>query len=252
MSTTPPRRLLLIGGSSEIGVAIGCQMAAVEPTQAFLIGRDRARLQCAMDQLERGGCTRGTIGVIDARELDGHRTAVETAFAQAGGFEVVVVAVGVLGAQEGLGADPERAVEVMQVTFLGAGSLLLHCLRALRDQGYGRLVVLSSVAAERPRAGNAIYGAAKAGLDALAQGLADANSLEPRARARRPPRFRQDADDRRPAARRHSARRPRSWRGRPCVHSTEMPTRSGSPARLRLLFAVLRHLPRPLYRRLPL
>ena len=62
------------------------------------------------------------------------------------------------------------------MTFLGAGSLMLHCLRRLRGQGGGTLIVLSSVAAERPRAGNPVYGAAKAGLDALAQGLADAAS----------------------------------------------------------------------------
>ena len=60
----------------------------------------------------------------------------------------------------------------MRVTFLGGGSLLLAALRRLRDKA-GTLVVLSSVAAERPRAANAVYGAAKAGLDALAQGLSD-------------------------------------------------------------------------------
>ena len=76
------------------------------------------------------------------------------------------------------------------VTFLGAGSLLVHCLRRLRARGSGTMVVLSSVADERPRASNAIYGAAKAGLDALAQGLADstadaASLLLHRRRARR-------------------------------------------------------------------
>jgi decaprenylphospho-beta-D-erythro-pentofuranosid-2-ulose 2-reductase len=204
-----------------------------------------------MDQLERGGCTRGTIGVIDARELDGHQAAVEAAFAQAGGFEVVVVAVGVLGAQEGLDAEPERAVEVMQVTFLGAGSLLLHCLRALRDQGYGRLVVLSSVAAERPRAGNAIYGAAKAGLDALAQGLADASaSTHVRVLVVRPGFVKTRMTAGLPAA-------PLSTTPEAVARATVRALDGSAhtiwvPGTLRPLFAVLRHLPRPLYRRLPL
>ena len=87
---------------------------------------------------------------------------------------MVILAVGILGAQDGLDADPSEALEVLRVNFVGAGSLLLAALRRLRAQGHGTLIVLSSVAAERPRAGNAIYGAAKAGLDALAQGLADA------------------------------------------------------------------------------
>ncbi len=48
-----------------------------------------------------------------------------------------------LGAQAGLDADPVEAAEVMRVNFSGAGSLLLHCLRRLRDQGSGTLIVLS-------------------------------------------------------------------------------------------------------------
>jgi len=85
-----------------------------------------------------------------------------------------VIAVGVLGGQAGLDADLDEAIEVMRVNFLGAGSLLLECLRQLRQRGGGKLVLLSSAAVERPRASNPIYGAAKTGLDALAQGLSDA------------------------------------------------------------------------------
>ncbi len=70
--------------------------------------------------------------------------------------------------------DTSGALEVLQVNLVGAGSLLIHSARRLRAQGAGTLVVLSSVAAERPRRANAVYGASKAGLDALAQGLGDA------------------------------------------------------------------------------
>ncbi len=79
-----------------------------------------------------------------------------------------------LGAQKGLDSHRDEALRVMRVNFVGCGSLVLACMRALRSAGGGTLVVLSSVVAERPRSGNAIYGAAKAGLDALSQGLADA------------------------------------------------------------------------------
>jgi decaprenylphospho-beta-D-erythro-pentofuranosid-2-ulose 2-reductase len=251
VSTTTPKRLLIVGGSSEIGVAIGCRMAAQEPTRAFLIGRDRGRMESAMGQLERGGCAPGTIGVVDADDLDEHQVAVANAFAQAGGFEVIVVAVGMIGGQEGLDADPDRAVEVMRVTFLGAGSLLLHCLRALRDQGYGTLVVLSSVAAERPRAANPIYGAAKAGLDALAQGLADANtSSRVRVLVVRPGfvKTRMTAG---------LTPAPLSTTPEVVARATVRGLDTGAhtiwvPGSLRPLFSVLRHLPRPLFRRLPL
>ena len=79
------------------------------------------------------------------------RQAIERAFVDADGFDVVVIAVGVLGAQAGLDADPDEAIEIMRVNFVGAGSLLLECLRQLRRRGEGTPVLLPSVAAERPR-----------------------------------------------------------------------------------------------------
>ena len=165
---------------------------------------------------------------------------------------MVVLAVGVLGGQAGLDADPEEAAEVMRVDFLGAGSLLLHSLRALREQGGGTLIVLSSVAAERPRAGKAIYGAAKAGLDALAQGLADAvHGSGVRVLVVRPGfvRTRMTAGLM-PA--------PFATTAEAVAEATVAGARRASahtvwvPGILRYVFAVLRHLPRPIFRRLPL
>jgi decaprenylphospho-beta-D-erythro-pentofuranosid-2-ulose 2-reductase len=245
------RRVLLVGGSSEIGLAVVRRLAADGPVSACLLGRDQERLSAAARWLAERGV--GPVGIVaaDAADIDAHAEAVDRAFADAGGFDVVVLAVGRLGAQAGLDADRAEAVEVMRVTFLGTGSLLLECLRRLRDQGRGTLVVLSSVAAERPRAGNAVYGAAKAGLDALAQGLADATAgagvrvlvvrpgfvhtrmtagLKPTPMAVAPERV-ADATVRALAGRAHTV-----W----------------VPGRLRFVFAALRHLPRSIYRRLPL
>jgi decaprenylphospho-beta-D-erythro-pentofuranosid-2-ulose 2-reductase len=86
---------------------------------------------------------------------------------------VAILAAGVLGERGGLPADVERALEVLRVNAVGAGSLLLHTARLMRDRGGGAIAVLSSVAAERPRRANAVYGASKAALDALARGLGD-------------------------------------------------------------------------------
>ncbi len=140
-----------------------------------------------------------------------------------------MIAVGVLGAQAGLDADPDEAIDVMRVNFLGAGSLLLECLRQLRRRGEGTLVLLSSVAAERPRAANPIYGASKAGLDALAQSLSDAiASSGVRVLVVRPGfvKTRMTAESSRPGSRprRRSSRRRRSLL---CAEARE---RSGCPA----------------------
>lgn len=248
---TSARKVLLVGGTSEIGLAIVQRMAADAPVWPYLLGRDRARTESALEQLVQRGCQRGELDVLEARDVGTHERVIASAFARAGGFDSVILAVGVLGGQAGLEADRGEALEVMEVDFLGSGSLLLECLRQLRSQGSGQLVVLSTVAAERARASNAIYGAAKAGLDALAQGLADATADSGvNVLVVRPgfvtTRMTEGLD-----------RAPMSTTAQEVAEATVRGLANGAhtvwvPARLRLVFSVLRHLPRPVFRRLPL
>ena len=217
----------------------------------FLIGRDRERLSSSLAALEGSGCLDGALEVVDAEDLAAHEHAIDAAFAKLGRVDLVVLAVGVLGAQEGLTAAHDAAVEVMRVNFLGSGSLLLHSLRRLRDQGSGTVVLLSSVAAERPRASNPIYGATKAGLDALAQGLADACAASGVRVLVVRPGF---VTTRMTAGRR---RAPMATSAEAVADATVRALSGRAhtiwvPARLHPVFAILRHLPRGLFRRLPL
>jgi decaprenylphospho-beta-D-erythro-pentofuranosid-2-ulose 2-reductase len=251
MSAGDARRVLLIGGTSEIGLAIVRRLAAEGPVMPTLLGRDGDRLGTALAELEAAGCAPGSTGLVEAGDLPSHTGAIAGAFDAAGRFDVVVLAVGVLGAQAGLDAAPAEAEEVMRVDFLGAGSLLLNSLRALRDQGGGSLIVLSTVAVERPRAGQAIYGAAKSGLDALAQGLADAaHGSGVRVLVVRPGfvKTRMTAGlDPAPFATTAEAVAAATVAALPGKDHTIW-----VPGILRYLFTVLRHLPRPIFRRLPL
>lgn len=249
--TASGRRVLVVGGSSEIAQAITRRLAQDGGLRAYLLGRDRARLEAALASLQGDGTVTGELDLIDADDLASHGETVGRAFERMGGFDVIVLAIGVLGAQQGLDAEPAEAAEVMRVNFVGSGSLMLHCLRALRAQGHGTLVVLSTVAAERPRAGNAIYGAAKAGLDALAQGLADRTAGDGvRVLVVRPGFV---------ATRMTAGLPPAPFATTPAAvaEATVGALAGGAdtvwvPGRLRYVFALLRHLPRPLYRRLPL
>ena len=81
--------------------------------------------------------------------------------------------VGLLAGQDVLDGDSERAGLLVQTNFTGQVTTLLAATARLRAQGHGTIVVLSSVAAIRPRRANFVYGATKAGLDAFARGLAD-------------------------------------------------------------------------------
>ena len=251
MSATSGDRVLLVGGSSEIATAIARRLASDGPVEVHLLGRDRGRLDDAMAMLEESGCRRGEVGLLDASDVASHESVVRGAFRHAGGFDVVVLAIGVLGAQQALDAQPDKVIEVMDVNFTGCGSLLWHCLRAMREQRSGTMVVLSSVAAERPRGGNAIYGAAKAGLDALAQGLADASAGSGIRTLVVRPGF---------VVTRMTAGLPRApFATTPEVVADAVVKALGGrahtvwvPARLRFVFSALRHVPRPAYRRLPL
>jgi decaprenylphospho-beta-D-erythro-pentofuranosid-2-ulose 2-reductase len=253
MSSPAGRSVLLVGGNSEIGLAIVRQLAGTgpNPVRPVLLGRDGAALTAALADLRAAGCTDGAIEIVDANRPEDHADAVRRAFEHAGSVDLAIVAVGVLGAQAGLDADPQEALEVMQVGFVGTGSLLLESLRRLRAQGHGTLVVLSSVAAERPRAANAIYGAAKAGLDALAQGLADSLSGSAvRVLVVRPGfvRTRMTAGLRAPGF----ATTPEAVARRTVGALDGRAHTVWAPGALRYVFAVVRLLPRAMFRRIPL
>jgi decaprenylphospho-beta-D-erythro-pentofuranosid-2-ulose 2-reductase len=169
------RRIVVIGGTSEIARAIVGALVAAAPREVALLGRDRLRLAQAAEELTRAGCEQVSTIEIDADDTDQHDAAVATAFERLGGAaDIVIVAVGLLGERGGLPDDVKGALDVLRVNLVGTGSLLIQAARRLDAQRHGTLIVLSSVAGERVRRSNVVYGAAKAGLDALAQGLGDA------------------------------------------------------------------------------
>ena len=162
--------VVLIGGSSEIGVAI---VKALAPRQrVVLAGRPSTELDAAARQLANGAPRVETV-TFDALDLDTHRNTLTEIFA-GGDVDVVVIAAGVLGDQAVFDTDPRAAIEMTRVTYTGAASAALHAAVLLRQQGHGHLVILSSVAADRPRPTNFVYGSAKSGLDALGRGLSQA------------------------------------------------------------------------------
>ena len=168
------RRVLVLGGSSEIALAIVRELQRMAPREVALVGRDRERLDNAARALRGTGVERVISRELDARATETHEGIIESALAELGGADMAILAVGVLGERGGLPDDIDAAVDVLHVNVVGAGSLLMRTATYMRAQGGGTLIVLSSVAAERPRRANPAYGASKAALDALSQALADA------------------------------------------------------------------------------
>lgn len=164
-----PQRMLVLGGTSEIAAHIVRAVATAE-TEVVLAGRDLESLAVAAADLGSDVASAETMH-CDAADTASHEAVLSHLFRSE--IDVVVIAVGVLPQHADALARPGAGVSSLAVNGLGAASLLLHCHRLLRQQGHGRIVILSSVAAVRPRPGNYVYGAGKAMADFLARGMVD-------------------------------------------------------------------------------
>lgn len=172
---SPTGRVLVLGGTSEIALAIVAEMQRRSPQKVALLGRDPAALAEAAAKLEREGVDATLTATVDAQEVERHEQVLADAFAKLGGADTAIVAVGQLGERGTLLSDVPAALDLLRVNLVGTASLLLRAARLLRSQPPGsrepRLLVISSSAAWRARPSNVPYGASKAGLDALADGL---------------------------------------------------------------------------------
>jgi decaprenylphospho-beta-D-erythro-pentofuranosid-2-ulose 2-reductase len=165
-----PARVLLLGGTSEIGLAIIAAIKAPADTQVLLAGRDEARLAAAGKDLPFAASTIA----FDAIETGTHKAMIDQVFA-AGPVDLVIAATGILTPQSEVDADPVLGARMIEVNFTSHVTTVLEAVAHMKaQQGGGTIVVLSSIAAVRPRKANFVYGAAKAGLDAFARGLNDA------------------------------------------------------------------------------
>jgi decaprenylphospho-beta-D-erythro-pentofuranosid-2-ulose 2-reductase len=168
-----PQTVLVLGGGSEIALATIRALPKSRLSRIVLAGRPGHTREAAASGL----VDEGFIGVeaidFDAADTDAHARIIDAVF-DAGDIDLVILAFGVLTDQSAIEDDPTLGVQMATTNYTGAVSAGLHVARRLRAQGHGSLVVLSSVAGDRARRANFVYGSTKAGLDAFAQGLGDA------------------------------------------------------------------------------
>ncbi|MDH3037408.1 decaprenylphospho-beta-D-erythro-pentofuranosid-2-ulose 2-reductase [Streptomyces sp. TRM75561] len=243
-----PQSLLVLGGTSEIALAVTRRLIARRTRTVWLAGRPSPGLDEAAGQLRALGAEVRTVD-FDALDPAGHEDALGKVFAE-GDVDMVLLAFGMLGDQARDERDPGAAVRVAQTNYTGAVSAGLVCAGALQAQGHGSLVVLSSVAGERARRANFIYGSSKAGLDAFAQGLGDAlYGTGVHVMVVRPGFVRTRMTAGLPEA-------PLATTPEAVATAVELGLRRRSetvwvPGALRVVMSALRHLPRGVFRRLP-
>lgn len=159
--------VLILGARSDIARAVAHRFAALgHPIQ--LAARDSASLGADKADIELRYAVPVTLHEFDALATATHATFVDTL---AESPAIAVCAVGYLGDQAGAEADIEAAINAMRTNFEGPASIFAHLANRFAARGSGTLVGISSVAGERGRATNYVYGSAKAGFTAFLSGL---------------------------------------------------------------------------------
>ena len=166
------RTVVVLGGRSEIGVAVATRIAA--GATVVLAARRSDELDAEEAAVRAAGAVAVERVEFDADDLAAHRPFLDGLVARHGRLDTVVVAFGILGDQARAERDVDHAVAIVHTDYVAHVAVLTHLAQILRAQGGGELVVYSSVAGARVRRANYVYGSAKAGLDGFASGMADA------------------------------------------------------------------------------
>lgn len=246
-----PQTILLLGGTSEIGLAI-CERYLQNAHARIVLaampndpGRD-----AAVAQMKAAGARSVELIDFEATDTETHPKMIDQAFAN-GDVDVAIVAFGILGDAEELWQNQHKAVLAAEINYTAAVSVGVLLGEKMRAQGFGQIIAMSSAAGERVRRSNFVYGSTKAGLDGFYLGLGE-------------------------ALREYGVRvlviRPGQVRTRMSAHVKEAPltvdkeyvanlavTASAkgkelvwAPGAFRYVMMVLRHIPRSVFRKLPI
>jgi short-subunit dehydrogenase len=168
---TNPLRVIILGATSAIAEATA-RLYAQEKACLLLAGRNGERLnQISADLLARGA-TSAPVEALDLGQIGVAAEALDRMIGTLGGVDHVLLFYGILGEQSRTNTDQDHVAEILSVNFTSAAQWCMASAARLEAQGHGSLVVIGSVAGDRGRQSNYVYGAAKAGLATLVQGIA--------------------------------------------------------------------------------
>jgi decaprenylphospho-beta-D-erythro-pentofuranosid-2-ulose 2-reductase len=159
--------LLVLGGTSDIGAAIA-RFYVKQGWQIQLAGRDLASLEREADDINARMKVSVTVHKFDVLDTSSFAAFLDSLPTLP---DAVVCVVGVLGDQSCAESDLDHSTLVMRTNYEGPSLILGECANRFQARGYGTIVGVSSVAGDRGRASNYVYGSAKAGFSAFLSGL---------------------------------------------------------------------------------
>lgn len=163
-------QILIIGATSAIAQA-SARLWAGQGHGFYLVARDGERLAALAADLGIRGAASAHTQVLDLLDLAHHQALIDAAFATLGPIDIALIAHGTLGDQQAAQADFQLALHQLNANAISQMSLLTHLANRMEAQGRGNITVISSVAGERGRQSNYVYGAAKGALTLFLQGL---------------------------------------------------------------------------------
>ena len=172
-----PQTILLLGGTSEIGLAI-CERYLRNASARIVLADlpNHPRRDDAVAQMKAAGAKSVEWIDFDGVDTESHPKVIDEAFSDGGGpdVDVAIVAFGLLGDAEELWQNQRKAVQIAGINYTAAVSVGVLLGEKMRAQGSGQIIAMSSSAGERVRRSNFVYGSTKAGLDGFYLGLGEA------------------------------------------------------------------------------
>jgi decaprenylphospho-beta-D-erythro-pentofuranosid-2-ulose 2-reductase len=164
------KNIVIFGATSAIAHAVAREYAK-NSASFFLVARNEEKLKSIKNDLLSYGAKSAAMGVHDLNACLTHQSIVESAKKELGTIDLVLIAHGILGDQSSAEKNWSEANEIIQANYTSQVSLGLASAEILKAQKNGNIAIIGSVAGDRGRQSNFIYGSAKAGIHAFCSGL---------------------------------------------------------------------------------
>jgi decaprenylphospho-beta-D-erythro-pentofuranosid-2-ulose 2-reductase len=256
-----PQAVLLLGGTSEIALAIGARYLRDAKARVILADLpDHPRKAEAIAEMEKAGARSVEWIDFDATLPADHPAVIDKAWGEGSArkdIDVAVVAFGLLGDAEELWQNQRKAVQIAEINYTAAVSVGVLVGEKMREQGSGRIIAMSSAAGERVRRSNFVYGSTKAGLDGFYLGLGEAlQEYGVRVLVIRPGQVRTSttiAHWKATGAKEAPFTVDKEYVAELAVTaSAKGKDLVWAPGQFRYVMMILRHIPRPIFRKLPI
>lgn len=164
------KKILIVGATSAIATACA-RFWAEQNAIFFLVGRNTEKLHQIGNDLRVRGATTVETYVLDLNRLDLHKDMLDTCLKNFGEIDQALIAHGTLPNQKACEQDAELALREFSSNGLSVIALLTLLANQFESQQHGTIAVISSVAGDRGRPSNYLYGAAKSAVTTFCEGL---------------------------------------------------------------------------------